>query len=158
MSDLLIVDTTVWCNFAAARQPRLVLEVFPRSSSPRPVLEEIEEGRRRGYFPDFDPSWIPEVEMTSQEVDQAHQLAEKLGRGEAACLAVADSRKVGLLTDDRPARDRAQVLGVTLSGTLGVLLRLVNAGRLSAEEADELLIRMIQARFRSPVTSLTELL
>jgi len=139
MTHPVIVDTTVWCNFAVARHPRLVLDVFPRSSSPRPVLEEIEEGRRRGYFPDFDLSWLSEVEMTLQEQALAHQLAEKLDRGEAACLAVAYSRRMGLLTDDRPARDRAQTLGVTLSGTLGVLLRLVDAGRLSVGDADELL-------------------
>jgi len=158
MSELVVVDTTVWSNFAVARHPRLVVEVYPQGKSPRAVLNELEEGRRLGYFPEVDLAWIPEVALDQKERGQARALAKALGRGEAECLAVAYNRQVGLLTDDRPARVHAQALGITPSGTLGVLLRVVSLGRLSVEEADELLAQMIQARFRSPVSSLRELL
>lgn len=157
MSGLAVADTTVWSNFASAQKPRLVLEAFPQIASPRPVLEELDEGRRRGYFAELDLSWIPEVEMSHSEVDQARQLGETLDRGEAACLAIASTRDSLLVTDDRAARQTARSLGVEVSGTLGALVRLLDVERLTVKEADELLARMIDARFRSPVSSLSEL-
>jgi len=56
MSGLAVADTTVWSNFASAQKPRLVLEAFPQIASPRPVLEELDEGRRHGYFAELDLS------------------------------------------------------------------------------------------------------
>jgi predicted nucleic acid-binding protein len=44
-----------------------------------------------------------------------------------------------------------------VSGTLGVLSRLVAIGALSGIEADALLATMIRAGYRSPVASLKEI-
>lgn len=158
MTELVVADTTVWSNFVHARNPRLVLEVFPQIASPRAVLEEIETGRHRGYLAEFDLSWIPEVDMTAPEAVQARVFEDRLEPGEAACLAVAQARDVLCLTDDRAARRLARTLEVRLGGTLGVLVHLVEAQRLTQTEADVLLTRMIRARYRSPVSSLSELI
>lgn len=63
-----------------------------------------------------------------------------------------------VLTDDRAARKTARLLGVRLSGTLGVLARLVDAGRISVAEADQLLGAMLRSGYRSPISSISELL
>ena len=62
-----------------------------------------------------------------------------------------------ILTDDRAARQQAMLRDVAVSGTLGVLRKLVSDGRLSLSEADEYLAAMIAQGFRSPVRSVEEL-
>jgi len=47
---------------------------------------------------------------------------------------------------------------IPVSGTLGLLVRLVDQGFLSLQEADDLLRRMIVAGYRSPVTRLAEIM
>lgn len=59
------------------------------------------------------------------------KIALELGRGEASCIACAALRKLRIFTDDRDARRIALGLHVPVSGTLGVLLLLVDAGILS---------------------------
>jgi predicted nucleic acid-binding protein len=158
MTELVVADTTVWCNFAHAGQPRLVPGAYPGVTSPQQVLDEIAEGQRLGHLGDFDWRFIQRVQLTRDEEKSAERLQEgTLGRGEAACLAVAAARGVVVLTDDRDARTIAGALGVQVSGTLGVLLHLVDMGAVSLTEADGFLVEMIRAGYRSPVASLTEL-
>lgn len=47
---------------------------------------------------------------------------------------------------------------IPISGTVGLLVRLVDLKRLSLSEADDLLARMIATGYRSPVASLSEIL
>jgi predicted nucleic acid-binding protein len=63
-----------------------------------------------------------------------------------------------ILTDDQAARKVAAALDLRVSGTLGVLARLVDGGHASIEEADDLLDAMVRAGYRSPVFTLSELL
>lgn len=49
-------------------------------------------------------------------------------------------------------------MALPISGTLGLLMRLIDLKALSLAEGDALLARMIAAGYRSPVTSLKELL
>jgi predicted nucleic acid-binding protein len=46
---------------------------------------------------------------------------------------------------------------VPISGTLGLLTRLVQQAHLSLQEANDLLRRMIAAGYRSPVSDLSEI-
>lgn len=157
MTELVVADTTVWCNFAHAGQPRLVPAAYPGVASPQQVFDEIALGQRLGHLGNFDRRFIRRVELTRAETTRAQALEGTLGPGEAACLAVAASRGVAVLTDDRNARAVAGSLGIEVSGTLGVLLHLVEIGGLSLAEADTLLAKMIQAGYRSPVASLSEI-
>jgi hypothetical protein len=153
-----VADTTVWSNFAHARQPRLVERAFPAVASPLAVVEEIAVGVRLGYLPDLDWSFVRRIELSDREVERARELETRLGVGEAASIAAASFRDGLVLTDDRAARRVARELGVPVSGTLGVLVRLVDAGHLGSRQANRLLARMIEAGYRSPVVSLSELL
>jgi predicted nucleic acid-binding protein len=77
--------------------------------------------------------------------------------GEAACLALARNRGYAFLTDDRVARREARRWGVPLSGTIGVLMSLLDEGHVSRQQADAALQQMIALGYRSPVCSLDEL-
>jgi predicted nucleic acid-binding protein len=152
-----VVDTTVCSNFAQAGEAKLVQTAFPVVGSPRAVLDEIATGHDLGYLPAVDWSFLEDLKLTEKEASRARELEATLGAGEAACIAIAEERDGLLLTDDRAARKAARAAGVRLSGTLGVLARLVDAGRLTIAEADELLGAMLRAGYRSPVSSLTDL-
>jgi predicted nucleic acid-binding protein len=78
--------------------------------------------------------------------------------GEADCLAVAVTRSSRFLSEDMAARRLAQAEGVTVSGTLGVLLHLIEQQQLTLAMADGLLARVRQAGYRAPVSSLQRLL
>lgn len=49
-------------------------------------------------------------------------------------------------------------MGISVSGTLGVLARLHRSCGMTLDEAESLLSQMIAAGYRSPVSSLGELL
>lgn len=61
------------------------------------------------------------------------------------------------MTDDRDARKFAMRRGIPISGTLGILNRLVQSDILRADKGDQLLEEMIVKGYRSPVASLKEL-
>jgi predicted nucleic acid-binding protein len=108
-------------------------------------------------LPDFDWSWLPVWALEAVEIPHYQQFLRRLNAGEAACLAMAIHRECRMVTDDRDAREFAHRLRIPLSGTLGVLVRLVDTGSLRLKQADVLLSRMIAAGYRSPVALLHEI-
>ena len=92
------------------------------------------------------------------EADLAAGYCKIVDAGEADCLAVAVTRNGRFLSDDLAARRLAQAEGVTVSGTLGVLLYLIEQQHLTLVRADTLLAQMRQAGYRAPVDTLSRLL
>jgi predicted nucleic acid-binding protein len=117
-------------------------------------LAELKTGESEGRVPVVDWSWIDQVDLSPIERARSEVLAQKFGLGESACIAVAEARGGFLLTDDLGARRRATASGLTVTGTLGVLDRLIKMGALSLDEADGLLTEMIHQGYRSPTSSL----
>ena len=107
--------------------------------------------------PVLDWSWLPVWTVEEAEAPQYNRLLSRLNAGEAACPAIALTRGCGILTDDRDAREVARRLKIPLSGTLGVLVRLIDIQALSLQAADAFLAQMITAGYRSPITSLQDL-
>jgi predicted nucleic acid-binding protein len=116
-----IADTTVLNNFAQVRHPRLLQVVLPDLAAPTDVLAELSQGERSGSVPRSDWSWLQILELTEAERQDARDISRVLDSGEAACIAVARSRGLTLLTDDRRARRLARSLGIRISGTVGIL-------------------------------------
>jgi predicted nucleic acid-binding protein len=114
----------------------------------------LKTGESEGRVPVVDWSWIDQVDLSPIERARSEVLAQKFGLGESACIAVAEARGGFLLTDDLGARRRATASGLTVTGTLGVLDRLIRMGALSLDEADGLLTEMIYRGYRSPASSL----
>lgn len=123
----------------------------------RAVMDELTEGVRLERLPSIDWSGVPVIELTPDEQASADMFGERLGRGEAECIALAQSRQWMVLTDDRDARTVARESGIIVSGTLGALMNLVEVGILSMRQADHWLALMKQHGYRCPVDSLSEL-
>jgi predicted nucleic acid-binding protein len=133
------------------------------------VSEEILRGLDAGYeylrsvrdalMPLSPTGWLPVLTVeTSEEQALYRELSPSLGNGEASCLAVAIARELMLGSDDLAVRKAAKARDVRLTGTVGILIRLVREDRLSLEDANAILARMIALRYRSPVESLDDLL
>jgi predicted nucleic acid-binding protein len=136
-----LADTTVLSNFAQVQRADLLRAAYPGLAAPTAVWTELEGGVRRGLVPVCDWSWLTILELREPEQTEADEIGRSLGRGESACLAAARSRGFLLLSDDWDARVLGRSLGLGVSGSLGVLDRLVSKRTLSLEEADALLGR-----------------
>lgn len=98
--------------------------------APRAVLQEMEEGRRRG-FDVIDPSVCTWLQVTELHHMPSEWLALDLGPGELAAMALAlKNRERIVLLDDALARRTAQAAGLRVWGTLKVLLEAKSAGHL----------------------------
>jgi predicted nucleic acid-binding protein len=154
-----LLDNTVLSNFTAVERPDLVrLALGEDAATSEAAWSELQVGIRIGKLPAQDWSWLPVLALTEAEKPLHHSLTQRLNAGEASCLAIAATRGYRLFTDDRDAWELAARWRIPISGPLGLLLRLIDLKVLSLAEGDVLLARMIAANYRSPVTSLQELL
>lgn len=152
-----LADTTVLSNLAQIRRPDLLRSAHPDLSAPTPVWNELEVGVHRGLVPACDWSWLVILDLNEREQARADEIGRDLGPGEAACIAIAASRGFLMLSDDWEARELGRSLGLEVSGTLGVLDRLILKQILSLDEAAVLLAEMVRQGFRSPYQSLREI-
>lgn len=154
-----LLDNTVLSNFSTVERPNLVqLALGESAATVEEVYAELQAGIQLGKLPPCDWSWLPVLRLGESERATYEHLRDRLNAGEAACLALAVSEGHQLFTDDRDAREIAAQMQIPISGTLGLLARLVDQDHLSRQEAGELLHRMISAGYRSPITSLAEIL
>ena len=153
-----LLDNTVMSSLAVVRRPNLLGTAFgEKLATPQQAFDELQAGVEAGKLPVLDWTWLPGWTLEPAEMSRYCQLFRSLNAGEAACLTMAVERGCRVLTDDRDARKLARHLQIPLSGTLGVLARLVDTDHLVIGEADRLLCGMINAGYRSPVTSLRDL-
>jgi len=146
-------------NFAVVQRPDLLQIAFnDKLATSQQAFSELKIGIQSGKLPNLDWQWLPVWALEAAEISRYHQFLQRLNMGEAACLAMAIGRNCRVLTDDRDAREFARRLRIPLSGTLGVLVRLVDIKHLDLDEADNLLGQMITAGYRSPVASLRDIL
>jgi predicted nucleic acid-binding protein len=154
-----LLDNTVLSNFSAIRQPNLVRAAFAEAvATTFHALREMETGVALGKIPACDWAWLGIVELTAVEGERFRDLTVHLGQGEASCLAVAIHRGYRLASDDKDARQWARRLAIPLTGTIGILAASVERRKLSLEDGNHLLQELIVAGYRSPMTTLDELL
>ena len=154
-----LLDNTVMSNFSIVQQPDVVKALLGSEvATTQQAFVELQTGIELGKLPPCDWSWLPVLKMTPEEHEVYDQLRNTFNAGEAASLAVADQRGYQVLTDDLDARKTAQQMGISISGTLGILYLAVEQELLTLTQADALLSQMITAGYRSPIESFTELL
>lgn len=88
------------------------------------------------------------------------ELTDRMGRGEAACLAVASNRGWSLASDEkgRFRKEAVARLGEErLLGTADILFLGIRAGLLTVEQADEDKALLEKCRFKMPFTSFRDL-
>ncbi len=102
------------------------LELLPKLVSrvivPVAVAEELAEGRRRGLDLPI-PEALAWVDLRAPASEQVVRLVADLGPGETGVLLLAMERTDPVvILDDALARRHAEILGIALTGTLGILL------------------------------------
>ena len=165
----IIFDNTVLSNFAAVDRVSLLEQLYRgRAYTTLMVVDEIQSGLHAGYQhlqsaeevlnPPHPAGWLYVLPLESAEEQALYiEMAVSLGAGEASCLALAIARGFVLATDDLAARRTANQRNVRLTGTVGILIRLVREGHLSLTEANNILAQMIALRYRAPVERLDDL-
>ena len=155
---LLIADTTVISNFFLIGKLDL-LEGIKDLCATKEVWDELEAANKKGILKISQTDLKSEIlRMNEDEIESFLRLCSRFGRGEASCLAIALHRDAGIVTDDLDARRFAQRGNIPVSGSIGILVKCVTNGHLSLEQGNELLSRMIQKGFYSPVESLDRFL
>lgn len=108
-----------------------------------PVKEALKDG------------WLIETALnTAEEQAMLETLSVSLGFGEASSIAVAKARSFMFACDDKVARKEAGLLGIKLTGTIGILTKAVRTKVINLMTADRTLEKMIAAGFYSPIFSL----
>jgi predicted nucleic acid-binding protein len=125
------------------------IDLLPRLYSqilvPASVVEELAAGRAAGHdVPDV--AALPWARIVSSPTLALLALATDLGKGEAEAIAIAHERNALLILDDGLARRHAKVVGVTLTGTLGVLVKAKTAGHIP--RVATLISRLTELGFR----------
>ena len=149
-----VLNTTVLSNFAHVDHVDLLLDL-PRVVTVDAVETELDAGAETHPYlehalivlHDDLPVVTPSPSAQTLEAD----LLTLLDPGEAQALAVAQTTGGMVVTDDGDARTVAADRRIGLTGSIGLLVRFVDRGHLSAATADTYLKRWIDdAGFRSP--------
>lgn len=156
---LALLDNTVLSNFAIAGRPDVIQRVLGvDAATTEAVWQEYLAGVQIGRVPAHDWSRLTILLLEAADLALYEDMAQRLNAGEASCLAIAARLGARVCTDDRDAREIAISRAIPVSGTLGLLVRAIDLAMLSLNDADALLSRMIASGYRSPVTSLQQLM
>ncbi len=126
------------------------------------VAEILNEEQSAALRAAIDASHLARVGFQdTEELSAFAALASFLGKGESACLALAQQRGWWVASDEGGAfrREAQQRLGPgRLVNTPGLLLSAIRAGVLTVEEADQAKAVLEQHRFRVTFKSFRDLL
>lgn len=150
-----VLDATVLSNLAYTDDLALLDHLTATCVTVEAVNQELRAGIN-SY--DELARAVDAVELTSSH-KPTDAIRTALDRGEAHALQAAIDHDGILATDDLPAREHAADRGVPLTGSVGILVRLVTQRDLTADEADHILQQWIsEYRYRSPVESVHDVL
>jgi predicted nucleic acid-binding protein len=100
----------------------------------------------------LDDGWLQLARLSPREKSTAHRIVSKggLGGGEAESLALAASRKLLVILDDRAARSLAEVMGITFLGTAGMLFHTFVKKHLTLAELEDAVEALSQTIWPAP--------
>ncbi len=161
MPDILF-DNCVLSNFALSDSMDIIEKLYrDRSYITDFVMAENIKGIHKGYrnllgIKDaVNAEWLKKISLESQEEKTLFEtLSVSLGFGEASSIAVAKVRGYVFACDDKAARREAMLLGVRLTGTIGILIKAVRKKVISIDKANKILRNMIACGFYSPIRSI----
>mgnify|MGYP000924639310 CR=1 FL=1 len=97
--------------------------------------------------------WLLQTQLSPGELALAASISGRYGvhQGEAEALAVAATRGLVLICDEKAGRVAASALAVKATGSMGVLYKAVELGMLTALQADTAIAQMRTAKQWVPV-------
>ena len=149
-----VIDATVFSNLAYLGHVDR-LRILVRPVTPKAVRDELVAGSELYPFL-TDATTALSTEIQVVEMDEGsrvvfEQLRDRLDRGEAECLAIAETHDGLLVTDDGAARQLARDRDIRVTGTIGVLIELVDDDVIDEDTADAWLERLIdETDYRVP--------
>lgn len=155
-SRLVVSNTTPIISLALIGRLDLLHALYDRVMIPSAVEAEILSGggNRIGSAELKASTWL---RVASLQDPRRAELIADLDRGEAEVIALAQELGADLvIIDERLARLHAKRLGLTLTGTLGVLLKAKQVGYIDAVEP--LIDRLRQGGIRLSNALVTEVL
>lgn len=135
-----VLDATVLSNFAYIDEIEIVAGLSGVCTVPV-VREELSNGvSEHPYLQsalDVLDAGIPVATISARVANREAVVSSHLDAGEAQAFAFADAHDGRLLTDDGDARSFGKEQGVTVVGSVGVLLAAIDAGKITEETADK---------------------
>jgi predicted nucleic acid-binding protein len=101
-----------------------------------------------------DKGILRPVSLDKTERTTFGQLIAHLGQGESGTIAAANHRQGIVVTDDLAARRTCADMTIPVTGTIGILQAAARDRQLTLVAANDLLRKMIEAGFHSPVQRL----
>lgn len=156
------MDNSAISNFAAVGRMDILRE---RYGGRLVVTREVLLGADKGPCPEalrraVQVGWVDlrTLYADSEEYGVFVELRNRgFGLGEASLIAACRAGGTWVfVSDDLDARREARRRGIGVVGTYGILARQVSEGKMSLEEGNKLLRRMIEAGFRSHSDDLRE--
>ena len=162
----IIFDNCVLSNFALSDSFNVIKHLYSNASYITDLvmaenLKGIIKGHRElaNIKEAVREGWLREITLDSiEEKTLFESLCVSLGFGEASAIAAAKSSGFVFACDDKAARREAALLGVKLTGTIGILAKAVRRKLINRKQADEILRRMVSCGFYSPIDSIKEVL
>mgnify|MGYP002763865926 CR=1 FL=1 len=157
-----LLDSTVLSNFGYIDEVHL-LEDLPRVGTVPEVEKELKHGA--DSYPylqnavDVLEEEIPVLTPTSEETEKAIELSNRLDPGESEVIAVAELREGTVVTDDRTAREVSREKGVSVTGSIGVLISSIEQEKIGGQTADRWLKKWVEETgYRAPSKDLSDYL
>lgn len=112
----------------------ILKELYRTIYIPYAVYSEIEEGKNKFYYRDLNSEpWIIIEEIDD---DQIKEILLDLDKGEAEAIVLAREINAGLiLMDEKAGRQYAKQLKLSVSGTIGILLKAKENGLIESVKA-----------------------
>jgi len=146
------MDTCVFVNFAIVGRVDLIVQISGFSFHvPQEVVDEVTVAAQRQLLDqvlaggDLKKTKVHEV----SELARFAEYSQRFGRGESACLAIAACRGWVFATDeskDKRLKKEIEASKVRIVNTPGLLLKAIQNGVLSVNEADA-----IKSEFEKPL-------
>jgi predicted nucleic acid-binding protein len=156
---MIIADASVLIALAKMRMLGLLNSVYGHVLiGPQVKAETVDAGKRisapgvERIEKALDDGWLPVARLSSKEDSTTHSIVSKggLDAGEAESIALASSRRLMVILDDRAARSFAEVMGVTFLGTAGVLFHAFVKKHLTLAELEEAVEALSQTIWLAP--------
>lgn len=148
---IVVSDTTPIISLMKAGQLELLQNLFDVVYIPEAVYFELVENE--AYIE--EARMIQECEfLLVKKVDNEKSVTilrnfTGLDTGESEAIILADEKQSDvLLMDERKGRQVAKKMGITITGTIGILIQAFNEGILTKEDVDRCIERLNESRIR----------